>query len=213
MPLNDSPTERTTAATDLLLGLAAAAGLVYLQSSQPEVSGRIQLWSWPLGLIAAAAALGALYHGFILPQAHRKRVWLLLTFLLGMALAVFGAGLTYDLFGPEAGRRSLPLWLAAGAALFLTSRLFRGMFRVFILFEGVVLAAAGVGYTWLTAVGTLRGAGWVAAGVWLSALAAAVQTRKRLRFKWIWEFDHNGVFHLVQTAGLVLLSKGIAGGG
>ncbi|MFO7709824.1 MAG: hypothetical protein R6V84_16790 [Desulfobacterales bacterium] len=213
MQLNDSPTERSTAATDLLLSLAALFGLVYLQSSQPVVSWRIQLWSWPLGLIAAAAALGALHHGLVLPQALRNLIWQSLTFLLGMGLAVFGAGLTLDLFGLEAGRRSLPLWLAAGAALFLASRRFSGIFLVFIAFQGLVLTAALVGYSALALSGTLKGAGWMAGGAFLSVLAAALQTLKRLRFKWVWEFDYNGVFHLVQTAGLVLLSWGIVGGG
>lgn len=213
MPLSDSPTERSTAATDLLLCLAALFGIVYLQSSQPEGSWRIQLWSWPFGLIAGAAALGAVYHGLILPPTLHRRLWWALTFLLGMALAMFGAGLTHDLLGPEAGRRSLPLWLAAGAALFLASRRLNGMFLVFIVFEAVVLAAALVGYTALAAAGALRGAAWIAAGVLLSGLAAAAQAFRRLRFKWIWEFDHNGIFHLVQTAGLILLTQGIAAGG
>lgn len=213
MQLSDSPTERSTAATDLLLSLTALFGLFYLHSSQPGGSWRLQLWSWPLGLIAASAGLGALYHGLILPGRPRKLLWHALTFLLGMALAMFGAGLTLDAFGFEAGRRSLPLWLAAGAVIFLVSRRFNGLFLVFIVFEGVVLAAALVGYTALAAVGALNGAGWVAAGVLLSGIAAALQAFKRVRFKWIWEFDHNGIFHLVQTAGLVLLCKGIAGGG
>jgi hypothetical protein len=213
MHLSDSPTERSTAATDLLLSSAALLGLCYLHSSQPEGSWRIQLWSWPLGLIAASAGLGALYHGLVLPQRPRKLLWHALTFLLGMALAIFGAGVTLDAFGFEAGRQSLPLWLAAGAAIFLVSRRFNGMFMVFITFEGVVLAAALVGYTALAAAGALSGAAWIAAGVLLSAIAAALQAFKRARFKWIWEFDHNGIFHLVQTAGLVLLCKGIAEGG
>ncbi|MCU0559425.1 MAG: hypothetical protein MUD16_04450 [Desulfobacterales bacterium] len=213
MPLSDSPTERSTAATDLLLSIVALSGLLYLHAAQPGGAWRIQLWSWPLGLIAGSAGLGALYHGLVWPRGLRNAVWQALTFLLGMALALFGAGLTLDLFGPEAGRRSLPLWLATGALVFLVSRRWNGLFRVFIVFEGVVLAAALVGYTALAAASALSGAGWIAAGVLLSGIAAALQACNGLRFKWIWEFDHNGIFHLVQTAGLVLLCKGIAGGG
>lgn len=213
MHLSDSPTERSTAATDLLLSSAALFGLCYLHASQPEGSWRIQLWSWPLGLIAASAGLGALYHGLVMQERPRTLLWQALTFLLGMALAIFGAGATLDAFGFEAGRRSLPLWLAAGGAVFLVSRRCSGMFRVFIAFEGAVLAAALVGYTALAAAGALSGAAWIAAGVLLSAVAAALQAFKRARFKWIWEFDHNGIFHLVQTAGLVVLTRGIAAGG
>ncbi|RPJ76182.1 MAG: hypothetical protein EHM15_02390, partial [Desulfobacteraceae bacterium] len=113
MQLTASPTERTTAATDMLLSLTAAAGVVYLYGSQAVPSVRLQLWSWPLGLIAAAAALGALYHGLILPAQVRRRLWQALTLLLAFALALFGVGIAYDLFGPEAARRGVIPALAA----------------------------------------------------------------------------------------------------
>ena len=82
-----------------------------------------------------------------------------------------------------------------------------------IVFEGAALAVALAAYAQLAADGALDGAGLMAAGDLVSMAAAGVQTVKRLRFKWVWEFDHNGIFHLLQTAGLMLLCQGISEGG
>jgi len=42
---------------------------------------------------------------------------------------------------------------------------------------------------------------------------SGAQAARRLRLELIWEFDHNGIFHLLQTAGLMLLCQGISEGG
>ena len=68
MELSGSPAERTTAATDVLLGLTAAGGILWLHWFQPVPSWRIQIWSWSFGLIALSAVLGAISHGLVLPQ-------------------------------------------------------------------------------------------------------------------------------------------------
>ena len=43
MELSGSPAERTTAATDVLLGLTAAGSILWLQWFQPAPSWRIQM--------------------------------------------------------------------------------------------------------------------------------------------------------------------------
>jgi hypothetical protein len=52
----------------------------------------------------------------------------------------------------------------------------------------------------------------MAAGVFLSIVAAAIQAKQSTSIRVIWEFDHNGIFHLVQMAGLVLLLAGLRAG-
>jgi hypothetical protein len=43
-----------------------------------------------------------------------------------------------------------------------------------------------------------------------SLIAAAIQPIKRLRVALLWEFDRNGLFHLVQALGLILLGVGLS---
>ena len=49
----------------------------------------------------------------------------------------------------------------------------------------------------------------MAAGVLVSIIAAVIQTKKSISLKLIWQFDHNGIYHLVQTVGLILLLIGL----
>jgi len=211
--LSGSPAERTTAATDVLLGLTAAGGIIWLQWFQPATSWRIQVWSWSFGLIALAASLGAVTHGIVLAAAPRRRLWGALTLALGLAVSLFVVGVVHDLCGLPAARHFLPVMLLTGVGVFLISRLWAGLFTVFIVFEGAALTVALAAYAKLAAAGTLDGAGLMAAGVLVSMGAAGAQAARRLRLELIWEFDHNGIFHLLQTAGLMLLCQGISEGG
>jgi Family of unknown function (DUF6962) len=210
--LSGSPAERTTAATDVLLSLTAAAGILWLHWFQPVPSWRIQIWSWSFGLIALSAALGAISHGLVLAQTLLRRLWAALTLALGLAVSLFVVGVVHDLYGMQAARRFLPVMLLVGVGVFLVSRKWAGLFIVFIVFEGAALATALAAYMKLAAAGALDGAGLMAAGVLVSMAAAAAQAVRCLHLTFIWEFDHNGIFHLLQTAGLMLLCQGIAEG-
>jgi hypothetical protein len=49
----------------------------------------------------------------------------------------------------------------------------------------------------------------MASGVLLSMIAAGLQARKSTAFTLVWKFDHNGIYHIIQTVGLLLLIAGI----
>jgi hypothetical protein len=209
MKLIDSPTERMTAATDAILSLAAAAAVFYLQGLPPATAARNLPWSGAFALIAAAAALGAGYHGLVLAEKRRRALWMALTLALGLAISLFLAGVVHDAFGPDAGRRAR-VWLPVlGCGVFLASRLFPGLFLVFIVYESLALVLALGAYAWLWSADALAGAAWMAAGVLVSLLAAVIQARKRLWFALTWEFDHNAVYHLVQVLGIALFCIGL----
>jgi hypothetical protein len=210
MKLIDRLTERTAAATDVILSAAAAGAVIYLQLLTRGFSWRISLWSWSFGLIALSAACGAAYHGLALPAATRKVLWQAVTACLGMAISLFLIAVVHDAAGSDAAGRAFPILLAAGLLIFGVSRMLPGLFIVFILYEALALLIAFSAYLWLAATGTLPGAGWMAAGVAVSLLAAAIQPVERLRVAFVWEFDRNGIFHLVQVLGLVLLCVGLS---
>jgi hypothetical protein len=210
MKLNDSLTERTTAATDVILSVAAAGGFIYLQRLSQTPTWRFSLWSWSFGLIAVSAAFGAAYHGLALAETRRRAFWQILTANLGMAISLFLAGVFHDACGVEAARWGLPVILAAGLLVFGVSRMFPGLFIVFIVYQVLALMMAFSAYAWMAASGTLKGAGWMASGVAVSLIAAATQAVRRLRLTLVWEFDHNGIFHLVQVLGLILICVGLS---
>jgi hypothetical protein len=49
----------------------------------------------------------------------------------------------------------------------------------------------------------------MAAGILVSILAAGIQAKKSICLTLIWQFDHNGIYHIVQMLGLILLLVGL----
>jgi hypothetical protein len=210
MKFTASRTERTTAATDVLLSLAALGGIVLLRLPAPPAPWRIHLWSWTFALIAWAAALGGAYHGLVLTERSRILLWRILTACLSMAISLFVVGVVHDAYGEQAAGRILPVLLASGLLIYALSRMFAGLFIVFVVYQALALALALVLYVWLAAQGAPAGAGWMAAGATASMIAAGAQAARNLHVKLIWEFDRNGVFHLVQTLGVILFCVGLS---
>lgn len=209
MQIVDSPTERTTAATDVLIALAALGGIGYLRSQPHPVPADTSAWTWAFALLAVSAALGAAYHGLALDGPRRNALWQALTLCLALAIALVASGTSRDLLGAEAADRALPALLATGGAVYALSRAFPGLFIVFLLYQAVVLLAALAAYGTLAVSGPDEGPAWVSAGVVLALAGAVVQARRRSRIRLVWEFDHNGIFHLFQTAGLVVIWLGL----
>jgi hypothetical protein len=67
-------------------------------------------------------------------------------------------------------------------------------------------------YGWLMFRKRLRGAAMMLAGFAISIGAGAVQMNREVLVTWVWTFDHNGLFHILQMAGLVVLIEGIKAG-
>ena len=212
MRLNDRLTERTSAATDVILSMAAALSVIYLQLGPQDPAWRFSLWSWSFGLIAFSAAFGAAYHGLALTEAKRKALWQILTGSLSMAISLFLVSVFYDLCGMDAAGRWLPTMLAAGLLIFGVSRMFPGLFMVFVVYQVLALVIALSAYTWMAAFGALQGAGWIAAGVLISIIAAGIQAARHMQVNFVWKFDHNAMFHLVQVLGLILICVGLSRG-
>jgi hypothetical protein len=210
MEIIDIPTEQTTAATDALVAFIAAAFAVMLSiegGRSDRTKGRI--WSATLGLLAVAAALGAIAHGFQMSARTNELLWMPLNLVLGVTVALFVVGAVYDLLSFSLPRLLVPILLAVGVTFFVVTVLIPGSFLVFVIYEAIAMLFALVVYIVLAARQTLRGAAMMAVGVLVSIVAVAVQATGAVRFTLIWEFDHNGAFHLIQLVGLVLLLIGL----
>ena len=204
-----SPTERTTAITDILLALVAVGAVIYLQCSESHEIWKINIWSWAFALIALAGFLGAVAHGLELTEAHHQRIWHLINLSLGLSVSIFVIGVAYDLWGLAIARKMLPWMIGCALLFFLVTRLFAGIFFVFIVYEAAALLFAFTAYGWLAITNPLNGATMMAAGVLVSIIAAVIQASKKVNIKLVFEFDHNGIFHIVQVFGIILLATGL----
>jgi hypothetical protein len=197
-------TERTTAATDALLALAAAAAIVLLHYRIAPSFGRA-VWQGALGALAVASVLGAIAHGLALPEATRELLWQPLYLALGVTMALFVVGAVRDWRGDRAARRVLLPMLALAATFYGVTRLTGGDFLAFVVYEAGALLFSLLVYLRLAASGRRAGAAEMAAALALSLGAGALQASEIDPVRLLWEFDHNGLFHLVQLAGLVVM--------
>jgi hypothetical protein len=206
------PTEQTTAITDVILALLALGCIFYLWQIGQDDAWKTGLWAAAYGLLALAAGLGAVAHGFQMSATTSWWFWHPLNLALGLVVALFVVGVIYDCWGLAAAQRAVPMMLGVGLFFFGLTLFFSDLFIVFILYEAAaMLFALGV-YGWLAVTGQLPGAGWMAAGVLATIIAAGVQAGWNGRenpITLIWQFDQNGVYHLIQMIGIVLLLIGL----
>jgi hypothetical protein len=208
MQFNSPVTELTTAGTDAVLGFVCIFLTLMLHNFRTHHLLKVRLWSWVFGLLAAASFLGAIAHGLDLSSTMRNFLWQPLYLALGIDVALFVAGGVLDWLGERVARRLIVGAVAIGMVFYSLTILLDGAFFIFIVYEGVAMAAALAIYMTLAVRRRLPGAAIVAAAIGLNIVAAALQS-SALSFTVIWTFDHNGIFHLVQIFALLTLGYGL----
>ena len=199
--------ERTTAATDAVLALAALAAIVVIRRTPPSF-GR-SVWVAALAGLLLASLLGAVAHGLRLSPSLREFLWQPLYLSLGVTMALFVVGAVRDWRGDRASRHVLWPMLGLAAVFYGITWLTGGDFIAFVVYEAAALLFSLVVYLRLARGEHRPGAAAMAAALGVSLAAGGVQAADIGSIRLFWEFDHNGLFHLVQLVGLVLLVAGL----
>jgi hypothetical protein len=210
--LTDVPTEQTTAISDALLALVALGCAVCLRRIGCGTPWRTNVWSLAIGLVAPAAALGAIAHGLEISPETEALLWQPLNVAMGLSVALFVVGVVHDAWGRASAGRTLPGMLAAALGFYLLTVLVPGTFLLFALFGLSAMVFAVVAYGWITVRDRREDFALMTAGVALSLIAGAVQTQHSVLITIVWPFDHNGVFHLIQIVSLLVLTAGLLTG-
>jgi hypothetical protein len=205
----DIPTEQTTAATDALLALLTLGCILYLRRMRQHEPWKTNIWSWAFGFMTLSGALGVVVHGFKMSESANDLWWQPINLVLGLTVSLFVVGVVYDLWGHTTARRLLPIMLVIGVGFYAITRIIPGTFLVFIVYEALALLFALGAYGWLAIQKRLQGAGLMAAGILVSIIAAGIQASEAVSVTFIWEFNHNGIFHLLQLVGFLLLLAGL----
>lgn len=205
--MNPIITEVTTGATDAILGLEAVLCAAFIWSFLDADAFKVRVWLGVFGLLTIASALGAVAHGLDLSDGLRDALWQPLFLSLGLMLGLIAVAAAHDRWGNAVGRKLLPIALLAGLGFYGVTVVLGGAFLIFVAYEAVAMIFALVVYLQLAGRGH-PGASLVAAGIAVTLVAAVVQ-----QTDWtvmiVWPLDHNGLFHLVQMPGLVLMTLGI----
>ena len=96
-----------------------------------------------------------------------------------------------------------------GVIFYLATTVIQRGFILFVICQTPAMSAAFLMYVRLTIGRRLRGAVFMTAAILVNVIAVSIQASNSVGFKFLWQFDHNGVFHLVQMIGILLLYFGL----
>jgi hypothetical protein len=197
--------EPTTTLTDYAMALVGWASATWLLR---RAQGQLARRTWALGLVlvGVAAVLGGSLHGFapVLSEGGKAALWRATYVMVGAANLAFLVGIAWALFRPGWAR---PVAVAVFAVHFLVfcALLMRAMdFGLVIQDYAIMLAAFAV----LAVHEARRGSGaafWLFLAIGLSALGGVVQ---RSNFGFHVHFNHNDIFHVLQSIGLWCYARG-----
>jgi hypothetical protein len=210
MEFTDIPTEQTTFVTDVILALLALGFVLLLYSiGRRHDLKKTRIWSWAFGLLSLSAALGAIAHGIKMSAQTNKIIWQPIYLALGLTIALFVIGVIYDIRGYNIPRLLIPIALLTGTAFYIITVIVPGTFIVFILYEAIAMIFALAAYLWLAIRKKLKGSWLMAIGILITIIAAGVQASGAISITFIWKFDNNGIFHIIQMIALIFLLFGI----
>ena len=199
--------EPMTVATDYLLAaLGVWLGWRLVRGGRDAGETSRTLWGTSFLALAVAAAAGGTVHGFgdALGLVGGGWLWRLTTFAIGFgSAALLSAAVLARLTGaPRVA--ALALVVTKLAAYLAWTSVHDDFLYVICDYAPSLLLVVGL-MAFPGRRAPLPGAGWAAAGVAVSFLAAAVQTSG---FSLHRHFNHNDLYHVIQMGGLYLLYRG-----
>ncbi|MBU2648930.1 hypothetical protein KKI24_29760 [bacterium] len=202
-------TEQTTAVTDLVLALVSFIALLEMRLFIKTDRWKSWLWILIFGLLTAAAVLGTIVHGFKMSPSLNLFLWHPLNLALGLMVTFFIVAVVYEIWGDMIARKVLPLMIIVEACFFVVTVTWPDQFIIFIVYEALATIFALSGFLWLAITRKPAGAWFMVSGIFLTIVAAGIQASGPFRLTLIWEFDHNGVFHIIQIAAVYILVWGL----
>lgn len=204
----ESATERTTAATDLILAVEFLLFAIFFIKSAPGIK-RAAAWSIPFLLLSAAFFTGAIAHGFQMPEKINELLWLFLAGGSAFGLACLVSASVGE-WKPAWYKKSV-IGMSLAAVVFIGITVKYSSFSVYVVFIVITMALV----SWLNFMCFEKSGNQkyllIIYGAVFTAIASVLQLVKSIHFTLIWEFDYNGAFHLLQMLAGMFLGLGIAG--
>jgi hypothetical protein len=178
--------EPTTVVTDYILGAVSAwVAFQLLQKNDPAR----RCWALAFAALAAGAFLGGTWHGFV----RSESLWKATVMTIGVTSFGMVAG-----SGLSVGSKLLAILAALKLVIYTGWMLFHDEFLYVVLDTGIALLVVAALHLW-------RWNGPMLAGVAVSVAAGLVQASG---FALHEHFNHNDLYHVIQTAGVLLLYRG-----
>jgi hypothetical protein len=191
--------EPTTTLTDYAMALVGWASAAWLAR---RARGHVARRTWVVGLVlvGVAAVLGGSLHGFapVMSASSKALLWRATYVTVGAANLAFLVGIAWAVFRPGKVRPAAVVLCAIHFVVFC-ALLMRAMDFGLVIQDYAIMMAA---FTALAVHEWRRGSGaafWLGAAIGVSVLGAIVQ---RSGFAFHVHFNHNDIFHVLQSVGL-----------
>jgi hypothetical protein len=200
-------TEPMTLATDYLLAVVTFVLGVRLFRESP--GGRpvaVRLWGWTFQWLTVAALVGGTYHGAtrLLPPLASSVLWKITIYSIGLADACVVAAIVRA-YLPRRAQKMILVLIGLKVAFFLVWTWRHDAFK-YVIYDYVPSLLFVLVLSLVTLARTRSaGAAWIAGGICVSFVAAAIQLGGRGLHR---HFNHNDLYHDVQLVAMGLLYRG-----
>ncbi len=204
--------EQTTAFTDFILGIISVLLFLTINRAGRNVDKiKTRVWGSIYICIAISSFLGGIVHGLVISALVYEILWSIIFLCSGFLISFLGVGALYDFY-----RSRLPMviyWLAGGFSIlfFLLNLYGPDTFIFFIGYEMLILIGALYYYNRIYRKAKMKWTFQMLLGIGLSIIAAVLQTIDSIRITLIWDFNNNGVFHLIEMFALFSFASGVLG--
>ena len=204
----ESATERTTAATDLILAFEFLLFAIFFVTSASD-NKRAASWSISFLLLAGAFLIGAVAHGIQMSEKTNMLLWLLLAGCSAFGLAHLVSASVGE--WKRAWYKKSVIGMSLAAIIFVGTTVKLSSFTIYVVFILITMALVSLLNAMCFEKSGNKKHLLIISGAVITAIASLVQLIKSIHFTIIWEFDYNGAFHLIQMLAGSFLGLGIIG--
>ncbi|WP_444927735.1 DUF6962 family protein [Microbulbifer sp. TRSA002] len=203
--------ELTTAATDLGLAFVAIYGVLYLLIYVNGPSWKRDIWICFFSFMFIVSLMAAAYHGISLSPSARHFLWYGVLVLFGLLISTFVLAVAVDFIGEGFSKRFIPVIFGIYLAVLIGSMFLKDKFLGFAIYQMLISSVALVVYIAISVAEKkyLPGSWLMALGALISIVAMLIQINGTLSFEFIWKFNYNGIYHIVQTVGIACFIIGL----
>ncbi len=202
--------EFMTAATNLFNAVVTAAVIIRVRKlKQPRM--RVRVWSAALGFFFVVCLFGACIHGIVMDTALKVVLWDFLAAILAFMIAAYVTAVLYETEGEAEIEKKARVCTVIAAVYtvseIVVARLIQIGFMGFIVYSSTAILFSL--YKLFQVRSEKPYVIWYIGGLACLILATILDCIKSIRFHLIWDFNYDGVYHIVTLFFVLLTFKGI----
>ena len=205
-----SGTEMTTAVTDLINGIICVFLILRMRKQWPH-RVRTDLWALMFALFALVCFAGVIPHGLTISRELFSVFWMILYALMAFMMSALTAAIRFEVYGFADLRRNLTVNMCIASIGAVVLVLLSWQTSVGFISFGACCAANMV-YILRLLLRHLQEREclkYYLTAILLLAADTILQMVKSIRFRVIWDFNYNGVYHFFLLLSMLVMYRGI----